>query len=106
MVEASIPPEAQDVAESSWAKLWSTTTHPPEREAYVTVDALKNFMSVMTDTIMRQVSEQVQRAIEVADLARPLSPFGYVSTTGYEPPTSLRVYDPLITLRGIRRSRS
>ncbi|KAJ8423201.1 LOW QUALITY PROTEIN: hypothetical protein Cgig2_015224 [Carnegiea gigantea] len=34
-------------------------------EAYVTVDALKNFMSTMTDVIMQQVSEQVKKAMEV-----------------------------------------
>ncbi|KAJ8435827.1 hypothetical protein Cgig2_017122 [Carnegiea gigantea] len=39
----------------------------------------------MTYTITRQVSEQVQRAIEVANSASPLPHFDYVSTIGYEP---------------------
>ncbi|KAJ8449200.1 LOW QUALITY PROTEIN: hypothetical protein Cgig2_027202 [Carnegiea gigantea] len=37
------------------------------------VDALKNFMSTMTDAITRQVSEPVRGAIEVANSARPPS---------------------------------
>ncbi|KAJ8420089.1 LOW QUALITY PROTEIN: hypothetical protein Cgig2_002030 [Carnegiea gigantea] len=36
------------------------------------VDTLKNFMSAMTNTITRQVSEQVKRAMEVANSASPL----------------------------------
>ncbi|KAJ8428104.1 hypothetical protein Cgig2_025446 [Carnegiea gigantea] len=32
---------------------------PPEREAYVTMDALRNFMAIVTNAITHQVSEQV-----------------------------------------------
>jgi len=56
-----------------------------QREAYVTVDALKNFMSVMTDTITRQVSEHVRRAMEAANSARPLPHFGYVPAPSCKP---------------------
>ncbi|KAJ8428288.1 hypothetical protein Cgig2_027420 [Carnegiea gigantea] len=49
------------------------------------VDTLKNFMSVITDTITRQVSEQVKRAMEVANSARPLPHFDYVPTAGCKP---------------------
>ncbi|KAJ8432365.1 hypothetical protein Cgig2_014984 [Carnegiea gigantea] len=42
-------------------------------------------MTVMTDTIIRQVSEQVERAMEAANSARPLPHFDYVPTTGCEP---------------------
>ncbi|KAJ8425846.1 LOW QUALITY PROTEIN: hypothetical protein Cgig2_033941 [Carnegiea gigantea] len=44
------------------------------------VDALKNIMSIITDTITRQV----QRAMEPVNAARPLPHFDYVPTTGYE----------------------
>jgi len=50
----------------------------PEWETYVTVNALKNFMSTMTDTIMQQVSEQVKKAMEAATFRRPLPHFDYV----------------------------
>ncbi|KAJ8429243.1 hypothetical protein Cgig2_026279 [Carnegiea gigantea] len=39
----------------------------------------------MTDTITWQVSEQVQRAMEATNAARPLPNFDYVPTTGCEP---------------------
>ncbi|KAJ8447013.1 hypothetical protein Cgig2_033582 [Carnegiea gigantea] len=39
----------------------------------------------MTDTITRQFSEQVQRAIEAAHSTRPLLHFNYVPTTGCNP---------------------
>jgi len=50
-VNTSVPPEVQDASESSRANPRSASPPRPEREAYVTVDDLKNFMSVMTDTI-------------------------------------------------------
>ncbi|KAJ8427496.1 hypothetical protein Cgig2_028167 [Carnegiea gigantea] len=42
-------------------------------------------MSVMTETITRHVSEQVKRAMEAGNLARPLPHFDYVPITGCEP---------------------
>jgi len=59
------------------------------------VDALKNFMSTMTNTINRQVSEQVRRAMEAANSSRPLPHFDYVPTNGGEPSHQLeRVASP------------
>jgi len=52
-VNTSAPPEVQDASESSRANPLSASPRLPERKAYVTVDALKNFLSVMTDTIIR-----------------------------------------------------
>ncbi|KAJ8451982.1 hypothetical protein Cgig2_016563 [Carnegiea gigantea] len=49
------------------------------------VDALKNFMSTMMDTITWQVSEQVKMAMEAANSARPFPHFDYVPTNGCEP---------------------
>ncbi|KAJ8426884.1 hypothetical protein Cgig2_002732 [Carnegiea gigantea] len=49
------------------------------------VDALKNIMSTMTDTITRQVSEYVKRAMEAANSARPLTHFNYIPTYGGKP---------------------
>jgi len=48
------------------------------------VDALENLRSTITDTIMQQVTEQVNKAMEVASSARPLPHFDYVPTTGYK----------------------
>ncbi|KAJ8435871.1 hypothetical protein Cgig2_028579 [Carnegiea gigantea] len=42
-------------------------------------------MSTMTDTIIRQVSEQVQMAMETANSTRPLPYFDYMATTACEP---------------------
>ena len=56
-VDVSVPPKVQDTSESSRENPGSPSQHPPEWEAYVMVDALKNFMSTMTDIIMHQVSE-------------------------------------------------
>ncbi|KAJ8443840.1 LOW QUALITY PROTEIN: hypothetical protein Cgig2_010304 [Carnegiea gigantea] len=42
------------------------------------VDALKNFMSTMTDAITWQVFEQVKKVMEVANSARPLPHFDYL----------------------------
>ena len=64
----------------------SPVVQPPVRqEAYITVDALKNFMSTMTVTIMQQVCEQVKKAVEAVSTARPLPRFEYVPTGGCEP---------------------
>ncbi|KAJ8430913.1 LOW QUALITY PROTEIN: hypothetical protein Cgig2_015395 [Carnegiea gigantea] len=48
------------------------------------VDALKNLMSTMTDSITRQVSEQVKRVIKATNLARPLPHCDYIPTHGGE----------------------
>jgi len=60
-VNTFMPPEVQGTSESSRANPLLASSPLPKREAYVMVDALKNFMSIMTDTITRQVSEQVKR---------------------------------------------
>ena len=49
------------------------------------MDALKNFMSTMTDMIMHQVLEQVKKMLEAASSVRPLPRFEYVPTVGCEP---------------------
>jgi len=49
------------------------------------VDALKNFMSTMTDAIMQQVSKQVKKAMEAASSARPLLHFEYVPAMSCQP---------------------
>jgi len=41
-------------------------------------------MSVMTEIIIRQVSEQVKRAMEATNSARPLHHFDYVPTADCE----------------------
>jgi len=83
--EASIPPEAQDASENSKANPRSVGPHQLEQEAYVTVDAFKNFMSTMTDTIMQPVTEQLKKAMEFASSTRPPPHFDYVRTTGCKP---------------------
>ena len=85
VTEALATPEAQDASESSWATPRSVGQCPSEREAYLTLDALKNIVSTMTDTIMQQVSEQVRKAIEAASSARPLLYFKYAPTIGCGP---------------------
>ena len=49
------------------------------------MDALKNFMSTMTDTTMQQVSEEVKKAMEAASFVRSFPCFEYVPTVAYEP---------------------
>ena len=49
------------------------------------VDALKNIMSTMTETVTRQVLEQVKRAMEAANSAKVLPHFDYVPNHGDEP---------------------
>ncbi|KAJ8438472.1 hypothetical protein Cgig2_008959 [Carnegiea gigantea] len=68
---------------TAWTKL--VKLRQPEREGYVTVDALKNLMSTITDTIMQQMTKQVKKAMEAASSARPLPHFNHVPTTGYKP---------------------
>jgi len=57
ITEASIPPEAMDASESSRVDPRQVVQPPARQEAFVMVDALKNFMFTMTDVIMQQVSE-------------------------------------------------
>ena len=52
-----VPHEAVDAVESSRANPSPVDQPPVRHEAYVTVHALKNFISTMTDAIMQQVSE-------------------------------------------------
>jgi len=85
MIEASVPPEMQDASESSRSNSRSVGRCPLEREAYVTVDALKNLMPAMTDTIMKQVIKQVKKAMEAANSTRPLPAIHYTPTVGYKP---------------------
>ena len=80
--EALATLEAEDTSESSQDDPRLVGPPPAGREAYVTVDALKNFMSTMTDTIMQQVSEQVKKAVEAVRSTLPLSRFKYVPTRG------------------------
>ena len=51
--DTSAPPVVQDAFESSRASPWVARTSPSEREAYVTVDALKSLRSTMADAITR-----------------------------------------------------
>ena len=85
VVNTSAPPEVQDASESSQENPRSASLHSPEGKAYVTVDTLKTFMSVMTETITQQVSELVKRAIEATNSARPFPHFDYVPTANCEP---------------------
>ncbi|KAJ8434694.1 hypothetical protein Cgig2_030264 [Carnegiea gigantea] len=41
-------------------------------EAYITVDALKNFMTTMRDNLLQQVTEQVKKTVEVTSSIRAL----------------------------------
>ncbi|KAJ8432124.1 hypothetical protein Cgig2_027706 [Carnegiea gigantea] len=49
------------------------------------LDALKNFMTTMTDTILQQVTEQVKKTMEAVSFIRPFLAFDYVHTTSCEP---------------------
>ena len=84
MTEILIPPEVSDASESSWENPHFVRQHPPEREAYITVDTLENLMSIMIDTILQQVTEQVKKTMEVVNSARPLPTFDYVPTARCE----------------------
>jgi len=74
-IDTSVPPVVQDASKSSRTRPGATGMSPPEHEAYVTVDALKSLMPTMADTITRQVSEQIRRAMEAASSAGPPPPF-------------------------------
>jgi len=57
IVEAPVPHEAVDALKSSHAYPDLIDQPPTKQEAYVTMDALKNFMSSMTGAITQQVSK-------------------------------------------------
>jgi len=82
MTEDPVPPELQDASKSSQSNPRSVGQRPPKREAYVTVNALKNLMSTMTDTILQQVTEQVKKTMEAVISMRPLPTFDDVPTAG------------------------
>ena len=106
-INISAPPEVQDASGSSRENSRSASPRLSKREAYVTVDALKNFMIVMTDTINRQVLAQVKRATEAANSTKPLPHFDYVPTAGCEPSHRQdRVRSPRRTEREWETSRS
>ncbi|KAJ8439079.1 hypothetical protein Cgig2_009222 [Carnegiea gigantea] len=69
--------EVQDALKSSRASSHSIGQSLPEREAYIAMDAPKNFMTTMTNTILQ--------TMEAANSTRPLPTFDYLLTTGYEP---------------------
>ncbi|KAJ8431068.1 LOW QUALITY PROTEIN: hypothetical protein Cgig2_017064 [Carnegiea gigantea] len=64
------------------------------------MDALKNFMSTMTDAITHQVTEQVKRAMEAANSARLLLHLNCIPTLGGEPSTDRSGYNLPITQSG------
>ncbi|KAJ8425224.1 hypothetical protein Cgig2_002963 [Carnegiea gigantea] len=46
------------------------------------MDALKNLMTTMTDSILQQVTEHVRKTMKVVSSMRPLPTFDYVPTAG------------------------
>jgi len=46
------------------------------------MEAVKNLMSTMTDTILQQLTEQVKKTMEVVNSARPLPTSDYVPIAG------------------------
>ena len=64
-VGPSAPPTVEDASESSRAGPRPVGALQREPPAYVMVDALQGLMSTMADAITRQVTEQVQRALEM-----------------------------------------
>jgi len=106
-VNISALSEVQDASQSLQANPWSASPRPLERETYVTVDTLKNFMSVMTETITRQVSQQVKWALEAANSARRLPYFDYLPTAGCESShRQVRIPSPHFAEREQEASRS
>ena len=61
------------------------------------MDALKGLMSTMADTITKQVTEQVHRALEMTGAGNPSNPLGHLmSRAGFprqQELVSLRSYD-------------
>ena len=84
MTDTSTTPKVQDASVSLWENHCSIGQCPPELEAYVTVDILKNFMTTTTDIILQQVTKQVKKTMEAMNSMRPLPTFDYVPTMGRE----------------------
>jgi len=100
--EPLAPSEVVDASESSRADPWLVNQHSARKEAYITMEALKKFMSTMKDAIMQQVSEQVKTAVDTLRPTQPLPLFEYISATGYEP--SYR-NDPMVSHRHSKGNR-
>ncbi|KAJ8432837.1 hypothetical protein Cgig2_017050 [Carnegiea gigantea] len=74
VTDAPVAPEVEDAPESLRANPCSVIQRPPEQKADVTVDALKNFITTMTDTILQQVTEQVKKTMEIVSSMKPALP--------------------------------
>jgi len=72
IVGTSMPAMVEDASEISRVTPRAAQSSPPEREAYVTVDALKSLLPTMAYAITRQVSKQVKKAVDVAGSNRPV----------------------------------
>ncbi|KAJ8437735.1 hypothetical protein Cgig2_001082 [Carnegiea gigantea] len=81
MVDVSEAHEVQDGSESSRATPHSVEKPPPKKEAYVAINALKNFMTTMIDALLQQVAERPwkQRVLWGHYLCLTMSPHGSVS---------------------------
>jgi len=77
--------EVQDASKSSRAIPHSVRQQLPEREAYITIDALKNFMTTIVDILLQQVAEQLKKTMEAASSMRLLPVFDYEPKRGWEP---------------------
>ena len=78
-------PEAENASKSPRDDPRSVGLPSAGWEAYIMVDALKNFMSTMTDTIMQQISKQVKKVEEAVSSTWPLPCFKCVPAAGCEP---------------------
>lgn len=74
VTDAPMAPEVEDASESSRPNPCSISQQPPEQKVYVTVDALKNFITTMIDTILQQVTEQVKKTMEIVSFMKPALP--------------------------------
>ena len=84
-VGPSAPPAVEDANESSRAGPRPVGALQQEPPAYVTVDALKGLMSTMADAITKQVTEQVQRALEMNGARNPSNPPGHLRPRAESP---------------------
>ena len=82
-------PEVQDTLESSTANPGLVDQWPPEQEAYVIVDVLKNFMTTINETILQQLHQQVKKTTEAMTFMRLFPAFDYVPTAGCKPSHSV-----------------
>ncbi|KAJ8432713.1 LOW QUALITY PROTEIN: hypothetical protein Cgig2_001931 [Carnegiea gigantea] len=67
------------------------------------VDALKNFMSTMTDAIMQQVLEQLKKVVEAASLARLFHVSSMYPLEDASPPTQSCNIPP-VTAKGYKKT--